>query len=453
MKQVVEKDLKNKVVNMVVTLKTVTLYFSDGSFKELNNTLKSTKDTIKDIQNQLANGNVAVYNENKGSINIYKPFQEKTGGLLKFFRVAKSAIFGKEDLKYDMISSIMLPIEDNTEVDERDTIVAVISDPKKKDETPDVVKGIENLNNYIADSSINTERHESVVAFIKRLNNLGKKRKHSADELLSFIKKADLPLTNTGDIVAYKRLCKRPADGEFPEHYVDSHSGKVRQMLLGTVSIDEDLVDPDRRNECSTGLHIGRRDYMSSFYGDTIVIVIIRPEDVIAVPKDYSGSKMRCSRYTIVHEVTQLGFIRLTTNKPVTDSKEDAIALAHIINGNYGEIIHSTHESADKKYTFNFAIKKSEPVSQKGAEPITPIKDISNSTKEKDPLTEEDILSISKSKEGTKKKKATALTSDQKKAKKNWDKIKDGSMTKAALARECNTSTRSLDRWAVKFNW
>ena len=45
------------------------------------------------------------------------------------------------------------------------------------------------------------------------------------------------------------------------------------------------------------------------------------------------------------------------------------------------------------------------------------------------------------------------MTPDQEYAMKMWPKVLSQEMTKVALAKACNTSTRSLDRWAKRFNF
>ena len=120
--------------------------------------------------------------------------------------------------------------------------------------------------------------------------------KDSAKELYEFIEANKIPITEDGNFIAYKKV-KKNSQGKL----VDCHSGTFDNSVGNIVSLkDRTKVDPDRRNECSYGLHVAGYSYMGSFSGDTVIEVEIEPEDVVAVPKDYNKAKMRVWRYKIL---------------------------------------------------------------------------------------------------------------------------------------------------------
>lgn len=137
-------------------------------------------------------------------------------------------------------------------------------------------------------------------AFIADLQPVIAKRQHSVDDLLTFMKKADLPIADDGSIIVYKILSS--GYGDKKDWWFDCHTGKVPQRLGSTVQVkDETMVDPNRAQECSNGLHVCQIGYVSGFGGDIICLAKVRPSDVIAVPhRDIN--KMRVSRYTLVAE-------------------------------------------------------------------------------------------------------------------------------------------------------
>lgn len=82
------------------------------------------------------------------------------------------------------------------------------------------------------------------------------------------------------------------------EFYTDSYSRSMRIEIGVEQRIPREAVDPDRSRECSYGLHVGNMEYVASFSGTVTLAVVIDPADVIAIPRDYNGTKMRVCAYT-----------------------------------------------------------------------------------------------------------------------------------------------------------
>lgn len=135
--------------------------------------------------------------------------------------------------------------------------------------------------------------------FLERLGTVVNKRRFSVEDLMKFMKHGDLPIADDGSIVIYKRLTKSGKDKQGRDIYVDVHSRRVTQRVGSRVFMDESLVDPDRRQDCSNGLHVAALSYLRSFSGETTIIGKVAPEDVIAVPQ-YSNNKMRVAGYDIL---------------------------------------------------------------------------------------------------------------------------------------------------------
>lgn len=124
-------------------------------------------------------------------------------------------------------------------------------------------------------------------------------RQHSVEDLVRFIENANMPVTADGRLVAFKLVNKR-ADG----NNYDIHTGTILNNVGCRVQMDISDVDPDRRRDCSYGLHVASRGYLRSFSGNTLLLILVNPEDVIAVP-EYDPKKVRVCRYEIVHEFTE----------------------------------------------------------------------------------------------------------------------------------------------------
>ena len=83
-------------------------------------------------------------------------------------------------------------------------------------------------------------------------------------------------------------------------------------------------MDADRRNECSTGIHIGSYKYAKDFGGGgRLLLVRFNPKDAVAVPKDCGFQKLRACAYTVIQDVT--GSEEFT--KPVYDVGENSLRL------------------------------------------------------------------------------------------------------------------------------
>lgn len=211
-----------------------------------------------------------------------------------------------------------------------DTIVAVVDNK--------VVAGVEKIKTQFGHALKGSTK--GMENFLKRVASV--KRSHSVEDLLKFLERGDLPIADDGSILIYKVL-KLKGDEKSPNGgctYVDCHSGNVTQFIGAFVCMSEDLVDHNRRNECSNGLHVARRGYVKSFSGDVCVLAKLAPEDVIAVPQ-YDANKMRVCGYHILAELSAKQYGHLNRNEPITHDPDGAKLLAKAMAGDH---IRRTHE-------------------------------------------------------------------------------------------------------------
>ena len=206
------------------------------------------------------------------------------------------------------------------------TIVAVVGNK--------IVSNVEKLKPQIT-RAVQTNSATGVKAFMTRVAAVQQIRRHPVEDLLQFLEKGDLPIANDGCIVIYKVLRRKSGQAGV---FVDCHTGKVTQKVGSYVSMDEKLVDPNRSNECSNGLHVARRQYVGGFSGDVCVLAKVHPEDVIAVP-DRDANKMRVCGYHILFELPNDAFAKLRNNKPFTDTEEAQILLGRALAGDHPQPI------------------------------------------------------------------------------------------------------------------
>lgn len=131
------------------------------------------------------------------------------------------------------------------------------------------------------------------------------------DNLYEFLEHGKMPITPSGDFLAYKAI---RAD------WRDIHSGSVSNVLGSYISMPRRAVDADRNRTCSNGYHVCSFDYLPHFANSNghVVMCQVNPADVVAIPTDYNNTKMRVSAYRVIDEVT--GYYGAGTN--ILASKE-----------------------------------------------------------------------------------------------------------------------------------
>lgn len=110
----------------------------------------------------------------------------------------------------------------------------------------------------------------------------------------------DLPWLADGRMTALKVV---------RDNFTDVHSGKFDNSVGKVVEIDRGDVDDNPDNTCSYGLHLGAYRYIPNFglWQDDrrVVLCAFWPEDVVSVPTDYDGSKMRVCKYEVLEEISK----------------------------------------------------------------------------------------------------------------------------------------------------
>lgn len=130
----------------------------------------------------------------------------------------------------------------------------------------------------------------------------------SIDDLYRWINNGDLVITDDGDFLAYKGVYG--TEDRLSTHsgvaFVDGVEirGRIPYVDGSVVTMPRSSVGDNRNVACSTGLHAGTHRYASG-YGDTLILVKINPRDVVSVPNDSSGQKLRVSRLVVLKETTE----------------------------------------------------------------------------------------------------------------------------------------------------
>lgn len=133
---------------------------------------------------------------------------------------------------------------------------------------------------------------ESLVKFWENLVSNPSLR--SREHLYAFLDHNNIPLTEDGCFVAYKYISN---------DWKDVHSGTFDNSIGASPEMPREEVDPDPTVTCSRGLHVCAYGYLYSGENLRHVEVKVHPADVVCVPNDYNGQKMRTCKYTVIREM------------------------------------------------------------------------------------------------------------------------------------------------------
>jgi hypothetical protein len=175
---------------------------------------------------------------------------------------------------------------------------------------------------------------EVLVKFYEKLQQ--NPNEHSRRMLYDYLNAHDYTLTPDGDVIGYKGV-ESDGNGGYRstsagQAIVDGVviSGKIPNAVGSLVEMPRDQVVHDPHNACSTGLHVGTFSYAESYgRGGCMLAVTINPRDVVSVPSDASGEKMRVCRYVvadIIEDPYDEPVVDPTKKEPTPEAIEEAQA-------------------------------------------------------------------------------------------------------------------------------
>jgi hypothetical protein len=138
---------------------------------------------------------------------------------------------------------------------------------------------------------------EDIKPLVKFLEKLMMNPKTTViEELYPFLKHNDIEISEDGDIIAYRSV---------RHDWKDFHTGTMDNSIGTVVSMPRTLVDDDPNRTCSSGIHCASFEYASTFGSGNshLVKVQVCPSDVVSVPTDYNGMKLRACKLKVLEEV------------------------------------------------------------------------------------------------------------------------------------------------------
>lgn len=121
---------------------------------------------------------------------------------------------------------------------------------------------------------------------------------NSRKQLFKFLENKGHSLTEDGCFVGYRGVT---------EDFKDKHTRQFDNKPGSVCEMARQLVDDNPDNTCSHGFHVGGYEYARDFAsGGKLVLVKVNPQDVVAVPNDYNGQKMRVCKFEVLSEVSDI---------------------------------------------------------------------------------------------------------------------------------------------------
>lgn len=155
------------------------------------------------------------------------------------------------------------------------------------------------LHNYVGSKILDFMKEGIEVTYlINFLEKLYQNPSYRAvQELYQFLEAGNIPITEDGDFVVYKKVSE-----DFKDLYTKTFDNTVGAI----VEMPRNEVDEDSNRTCSKGLHVCSFDYLQHFGNSKSKVVAckVNPIDVVAIPTDYNSTKMRVCRYEVIEDVS-----------------------------------------------------------------------------------------------------------------------------------------------------
>lgn len=150
----------------------------------------------------------------------------------------------------------------------------------------------------MSDKTLQAVAYQSFAKFLRNLYQNPSYK--SVQQLYGFLDANDLPITQNGTFLAYKKI---------RSDYKDIHSGTFDNSVGKTVEMPRNQVEDDPYKTCSAGLHVCSFGYLENYGSrelgvDRVVVCEVDPKDVVSIPVDYDNAKMRVCKYKVIDEMS-----------------------------------------------------------------------------------------------------------------------------------------------------
>jgi len=217
----------------------------------------------------------------------------------------KLEIITSEHMNFEIIKDILQNKSDHSEVIELISTISSIDNKIKENENTKIkidrkkykiVYNDLNIKGALFDKLVSIiDQGLNIQSFEKFLMKLDKNpKKEVFKEVYTYLENNNMPITQDGNFLAYKKITS---------DYKDCYTKTIDNSLGKVVQMKRENCNSHPHHTCTEGLHVCGYNYLSSFYGDKIIICEINPADIVAIPEDYNYSKMRVCKYKVIDEI------------------------------------------------------------------------------------------------------------------------------------------------------
>src|ERR1044072_506082 len=133
----------------------------------------------------------------------------------------------------------------------------------------------------------------------------------SVEQLYRWLNAHDFTINEDGMILGYKGV-QTNSEGNYEsvntgEAVVDGqeYNGHIPNYIGAVVEMPRSKVTFDPNQGCSFGLHVGTWNYARGWARNGVVLkVLVDPRDVVSVPNDSYGQKLRTCKYKVLDVLT-----------------------------------------------------------------------------------------------------------------------------------------------------
>ncbi len=176
------------------------------------------------------------------------------------------------------------------------------------------------------------------------------------ERLPIFLERTQLGFLPDGRFIAFKGV-----QSDYCSAHASPDGTRFTHQIGDKPRMAREDVDADPNQTCSRGLHVGAPGYVRQHYSGgsyALVLVAVDPVDVVAVPTDYNGEKMRVCGYEVIDHLDQdysdelLGKLRTTVTGYTTLPEHDEVDLEQGVDDTEEDEEHEDLPEEDELPTF-----------------------------------------------------------------------------------------------------
>ena len=162
--------------------------------------------------------------------------------------------------------------------------------------------------------------------------------------LFWFLDKHGIQLSRSGFFIGYRNVDRTNEEGVYTDHHTHTFRIKIGEM----VTMPREECDCCQENQCSTGLHLSNRDWLTEgYYGEVGLTCLCNPADVCCVPYDSEYGKLRTCAYMPI-ALTKYDY----KGNVIPFDKEDGFESKYVVKAIYEGL----SPYADKEFCYRIEI-------------------------------------------------------------------------------------------------